>query len=223
MSDYGLSNVVTADSILDQGWVKSNGDFDLITCIDVIEHVNDVHTTFRHISNLLSNNGCAYLEVPNKDALTAVLSDGHFSLFGITQLPRWAAIAYHRHNFSFGYDVGDYYDLAFYIDIARQNGFSVEVNISPLHSYITDDQACELLSKIQEIVSHPKSLHNVSTEDISSLLVASVRSYLDCYQRSKSGAADGGFDTVHRMRFLTPFWLLKLTKREIFTGVFDLP
>jgi 2-polyprenyl-3-methyl-5-hydroxy-6-metoxy-1,4-benzoquinol methylase len=68
--------------------------FDVICCNDVIEHVSDPAVAIRHIASMLRPGGLAYFEIPNRDAVGAVVSDGHYQLFGITQLEREAAARY---------------------------------------------------------------------------------------------------------------------------------
>ena len=74
----------------------------------------DVPKALQNIVCLLRPGGMLALEIPNKDSLFFVASDGHFNLFGITLLPRPEAIEYHRKFFPFEYDVGYYHPLDFY-------------------------------------------------------------------------------------------------------------
>jgi len=64
------------------------GEFDLIACNDVIEHVASAETLVRTIGKLLAPGGVAYFEIPNRDAIAHVTCDGHFQQFGLTLLPR---------------------------------------------------------------------------------------------------------------------------------------
>ena len=60
--------------------------FDIITCNDVIEHVDDPRALVRNIADMLTEGGLAYFEIPNAQTPPFVLSDGHYQLFGITLL-----------------------------------------------------------------------------------------------------------------------------------------
>lgn len=62
------------------------GHFDIVTCNDVIEHVEDPEALVSNISSLLTEGGLAYFEIPNALVPLHVLSDGHYQLFGITLL-----------------------------------------------------------------------------------------------------------------------------------------
>lgn len=70
------------------------GKFDVITCNDVIEHVSDPVVAIQKIAAMLEPQGVAYLEIPNKDCIDFVILDGHFQIFGITQLERQDAALY---------------------------------------------------------------------------------------------------------------------------------
>ena len=54
------------------------------------------------------------LEIPNKDYLGFVASDGHYNLFGITLLRKQQAVKYYGAYFDEPYTVGEYYDLHHY-------------------------------------------------------------------------------------------------------------
>lgn len=118
LRDAGLDDVVLQGSIVDEALVArlGPGRFDLITCIDVIEHVSDPWKALRHMVSLLAPGGLLLLEIPNKDSLSFVVKDGHFGLFGITQLPRRRAEAYYARFFREPYDgMGEYFPLSSYL------------------------------------------------------------------------------------------------------------
>jgi 2-polyprenyl-3-methyl-5-hydroxy-6-metoxy-1,4-benzoquinol methylase len=61
------------------------GNFDLIVCSEVIEHLENGRHFWRQIQKLLSSNGVAVLSTPNIESLTSLLSfvlRGHHSAFG---------------------------------------------------------------------------------------------------------------------------------------------
>jgi SAM-dependent methyltransferase len=55
-----------------------SGRIDIITCNDVIEHVQDTSALLQSIRRLLAPTGLAYFEIPNGRYARAVLSDGHY-------------------------------------------------------------------------------------------------------------------------------------------------
>jgi SAM-dependent methyltransferase len=114
LSDAGLGDRVQERSVLESGLADRLGTFDVITCIDVIEHVDDARTAMVNMTALLRPGGVLVLEIPNAEAAASVARDGHFGLFGITLLDRDDARAYHRQYFSDPYDVGEYHSLDYY-------------------------------------------------------------------------------------------------------------
>ncbi len=110
------------------------GQFDIITCNDVAEHVDDIHALFANLSALLKPGGMVYLEVPNRNAVDFVAADGHFSLFGITLLNHKEARAYHHQVFNVPhYDVGEYYSLDEYLRLLEAHGMSPQLVGSLYH------------------------------------------------------------------------------------------
>jgi SAM-dependent methyltransferase len=108
---------------------SSLGTFDIITCNDVIEHVDDPVLTIQKLSALINDDGCISFEVPNKDCIAFVKSDGHFQIFGITQLLKDDAADYYAAclgNKKSGYyfEMGEMYELEWYIEKLAENGLS---------------------------------------------------------------------------------------------------
>lgn len=114
LADEGLGERVHARSILDLDLASQLGTFDVITCIDVIEHVDDAAEAMVRMGELLNPGGILVLEIPNAEAVSFVGRDGHFGLFGITLLDREDALEYHRRFFGDAYDVGEYHPLSYY-------------------------------------------------------------------------------------------------------------
>ena len=99
------------------------GRFDIITCNDVIEHVDSPELLVKTLSILLNSKGIIYMEIPNAFNPKMVSHDGHYGLFGITLLDPTNSLLYHEHNFkSQRYDVGRYLDLNSYLKLFRSNG-----------------------------------------------------------------------------------------------------
>jgi SAM-dependent methyltransferase len=133
-ADHALPDPVVEGSILDQAVVRQLGTFDVVTCIDVIEHVPDVPATLDNIVSMLRPGGVLLLEVPNKDSIGFVAKDGHFNLFGITQLRRPRAARYYRVFFDTNYGhMGEYHPLDSYLHRLEMLGCSARVIGSPAH------------------------------------------------------------------------------------------
>jgi 2-polyprenyl-3-methyl-5-hydroxy-6-metoxy-1,4-benzoquinol methylase len=102
--------------------------FDIISCNDVIEHVHDPAVTIAHIASMLHTGGVAYFEIPNRDAVAAVMADGHYQLFGITQLDQETARRYYgAHAPGLPYGVEHYLKLDEYRTLFEAAGLSMEL------------------------------------------------------------------------------------------------
>lgn len=84
----------TQGNIEDTELMYSLGQFDLITCLDVLEHVKDIRQSLETISRMMAAGGLALLGVPNGRSLQGVLQDPHLGLFGISLLETPMAHAY---------------------------------------------------------------------------------------------------------------------------------
>lgn len=120
--DHRLRDCIFEANILELGSLGDLGTFDVITCNDVIEHVSDASRAIRNMVQMLNRGGVLFMEIPNRDSLHFIASDGHFELFGITLLDRQDAIDYHRAKFNFEYDVGEYYPLEYYRSLLVEEG-----------------------------------------------------------------------------------------------------
>jgi 2-polyprenyl-3-methyl-5-hydroxy-6-metoxy-1,4-benzoquinol methylase len=102
--------------VMDWEQVKNLGDFELITCDNVIEHVAVPERLIAHISLLLNKGGFAYLTIPNAYSINQVRSDCHYGLFGISLLDPWDAAVYLEHALGqSSYDVSVYYHIEQYL------------------------------------------------------------------------------------------------------------
>lgn len=107
---------------------RFQGNQDVITCNDVIEHVDDPQSLVHNLAAALRPGGFLYLEIPNEDYTPYVVEDGHFRLFGITLLEHDEAKAYYTAlNPGAGYTVGHYLTLREYCDMLRRAGLEVQL------------------------------------------------------------------------------------------------
>ncbi|HVF65741.1 MAG TPA: class I SAM-dependent methyltransferase [Casimicrobiaceae bacterium] len=187
------------------------GTFDCITCNDVIEHVRAPQEAMRTIGSLLRPGGVLYMEIPNRDHIGFVAKDGHFSLFGITTLPREAAARYYdltfRPSTGIGYDdtMGDYLPLDAYQQTLRGAGIEcmlLDRHVSPA---TLPALLVELSSAYQSWVDDvkPKLPTDLArTVDACYARYAS-RLYADIAELPESGPTD-----AFRTRYLRSFWSL---------------
>lgn len=68
----------------------SDGSFDVVYCYSTLEHVRDARQAMREMVRVLRTRGALYLHTPNRWACF----EGHYKVFWIPGLPRWAARAY---------------------------------------------------------------------------------------------------------------------------------
>jgi 2-polyprenyl-3-methyl-5-hydroxy-6-metoxy-1,4-benzoquinol methylase len=118
--------------------------FSCITCNDVIEHVEDPLEAINKMCDMLQPKGVLMMEIPNKNAINFVASDGHFQMFGITPLNRFEAADYYRQwnqmesAAKYFEIMGEYYPLEYYTNILKQKGMSVRFvdkhKIGPIES-----------------------------------------------------------------------------------------
>ncbi|HXF85699.1 MAG TPA: class I SAM-dependent methyltransferase [Anaerolineales bacterium] len=129
ISDLDSAQIVQADFVRED--FSHLGLFDVITCNDVIEHVDNPVVAFTKMAGLLTENGCLILEIPNRDYIDFVISDGHFQIFGIAQLDRDAAAEYYaavsNAHLDYRSEMGEMYPLWWYIDQLTRNGLTANV------------------------------------------------------------------------------------------------
>jgi SAM-dependent methyltransferase len=63
--------------------------FDVVTFVDVIEHVADARAAVREIARVLRPGGTLYLFGPNRLSPSLALSDPHYQLAAVSVMPRW--------------------------------------------------------------------------------------------------------------------------------------
>lgn len=153
--DNNLNPLYYNADILDENLAEQLGKFDIITCNDVIEHVEDpIHAIF-NISNLLREGGILYMEIPNGCFAGFLKEDGHFRLPGITLLSRSKAEKYYSAFFDGNYSVGHYKQLSWYFYHFLRNGLYPQLinapTISDLSILISDfDGATNILDSFSD-------------------------------------------------------------------------
>ena len=122
----GLSCTLLTGDILQPEVAQSLGQFDIITCDNVIEHVERASRLVETIAHMLRPGGVCVMGIPNPFSYLEVLHDGHYALFGLTLLDREQAIAYFvdaGHTDPYG--VGEYtFTLNDYAEMFDQQGLT---------------------------------------------------------------------------------------------------
>jgi len=108
------------------------GRFDLILANDVLEHVPAPEVLLRNLRAWLSDDGAAYLQIPNGQWAPYVEKDGHHQLFGVTLLDFDEASAYLRLlGRRESYSTYNYLDVAGYERLFAGCGLSFELQPEP--------------------------------------------------------------------------------------------
>lgn len=162
----GLKVKILNIDVMDIEQVISLGDFDIITCDNVIEHVEIPEKLIAHIQLLLSENGIAYLTIPNAFSLGQIIKDCHYGQFGVSLLdPIDGGIYVDQKINQPSYDVSNYYPYAYYEDQIIKYGLrSKLLNVI----YDLDEKINDINGKINNINNLLNSLQ--IDEKISPLL-----------------------------------------------------
>lgn len=133
--------------------------FDVILAENVIEHVDDPVKFLSRLSEWLNPQGLFYLEIPNRQGVQYVVSDPHYQLPFLTLLGHHSAkAAFNAKIGDFPYDVGEYYNLSWYISIIETLGFVVKCKAHP-HATRTIDQFLELFVQITKKVTEINQIY----------------------------------------------------------------
>lgn len=151
LQDFGGLAVKFLDrSAVEEGLVQELGQFDVVVCDNVIEHVDFPERLIQVLSTLMRPQGLLYITLPNAFSVGQVLSDCHYALFGITLLDPLDAEQYLHQVTSFKgpYDVTDYHGWDFYLGKFRKYGLEAQLfNAWPT----TNEAFSELDSKLREL------------------------------------------------------------------------
>ena len=192
---------------------QSLGKFDLIACNDVIEHVASAQALVARIGELLAPGGVAYFEIPNRDAIAHVTSDGHFQQFGLTLLPRdVAARALHEATGKRYEDMGEMYREEQY-----RNWFD-DAGLESLQVAQPHAQPRELLNQqIFNLVNAFTWWHDHQRKELSTETGDAIVERYWSYAAGMFGKVDAArrsndWNAVER-EYLAPFWTFLLRKR----------
>ncbi|HPZ09853.1 MAG TPA: methyltransferase domain-containing protein, partial [Candidatus Eremiobacteraeota bacterium] len=154
---------------------RFKGFFNIITCNNVLEHVKNPERTIRNISSLLSPEGIAYFEIPNKYFPGFILKDEHTSLFAITLLEQSDALTYYNRFHPDGiYTVGHYLTLDEYINSFKKAAMDPSV----VDEIFSDYRKDKILKDIGELKNNKYTLLSSVPEDIRGLLQQKLNLYL---------------------------------------------
>lgn len=137
LADHGVTAGLHIADLTQPGLANQLGEFDLVLCNDVLEHVQNIDRAVDHLGQLLAPGGRLFLEIPNGNAITYVRSDGHYKLPGITLLDFDDARRWHNAFFpDMRYDTYYYASLDFYVAAFSRVGILLRMvnvpNFDPL-------------------------------------------------------------------------------------------
>ena len=120
--------LLLADATRAEQLEEFRGGFDLLSCNDVIEHVEDPELLLANLASMMRSDGIVYFEIPNRYAPRHVLRDGHYQLFGITLLDYTEARDFYAlHAPGVAYSVRHYLTLDQYGDLFSRAGMELEI------------------------------------------------------------------------------------------------
>ena len=214
VSDVESAKVLKVD--FDKDSLADLGKFDLITCNDVIEHVKQPELTISKIASLLADKGVACLEIPNKDCIAFVKSDGHFQLFAINQLERTSAAAYYKEATGYSeenylFEMGEFYTLDWYFEKIEKLGLTPRIfdthqtsNIKDVTNLIADLKSTyemwknQAMSKFSQPVAHS--------------IVRAMDSYIFKIDRDYMAIKDKSSESYFIDTYLRTFWTVASKK-----------
>ncbi len=211
------AQVFTGDFIKDD--FSQLGTFDLITCNDVIEHVDDPELAIQKMAGLLSDDGTLCFEVPNKDCITSVISDGHFLIFGITLLAKNEAAEYYSlftgaKKSVYLFEMGEMYDLNWYCDRLAEN------SLSP---FVIDTHLISSVEHVPQLVADLKEAYRKWQKEVQPKLDAataenvsvSVERYLKGLENDYLSLGGTLSIPAFQNKYLRSFWTIIATRKTV--------
>jgi SAM-dependent methyltransferase len=206
---------VWVDDFLERDFSTLSG-FDLITCNDVIEHVHDPKVAIQKMSGLLNEGGCVSFEVPNKDAIQFVKTDGHFVMFGITQLPREDAAEYYSAHTGaeksvYFSEMGEMYELDWYLNELRENGLSAF--LADTHSIGNLEDVPDLMKELQQAYGQWQTEIKPGLDpDLAQRITSSVEKYIENLRHDFTSLGTESSNVQFKDRYLRTFWTIIATR-----------
>jgi 2-polyprenyl-3-methyl-5-hydroxy-6-metoxy-1,4-benzoquinol methylase len=160
LSDHQTTADLRTGDITDASLADRIGQFDVVFCNDVLEHILDLRGAAANLAQLLNPGGLLFLEIPNGQAVQYVGSDGHYKLPGITLLEHTAAVRWFRSFYEDAYPYRTYFyaPLDFYVALFSGVGLPLRL----LNAPVPDKEAVEGL--VQQWAQARERISGLTTE-----------------------------------------------------------
>jgi 2-polyprenyl-3-methyl-5-hydroxy-6-metoxy-1,4-benzoquinol methylase len=214
LKDCPCSARIIAGDAMDEQFMRSLGTFDIVTCNDVIEHVDDAWLLARHLALCLRPGGILYMEMPNAWSYGQIMKDSHYGLFAISLLRQPEAIAYFRQKFERPYEVGEYYTFDQYAQAFEREKIHLECLDAPVS---TKGAVKDLLAKIRALENAYEERIDAAGVDplTQQRLRDAVRAHLvdfrasfKQFEQSNGSGYDTGTARKLILKYETEFWRL---------------
>lgn len=183
------------------------GKFDIITCIDVLEHISDPPLAIRMIFGLLKDGGLAYMHIPNAWCIRNLLKDIHHSLFGMMLLPHYEAMHYYTKNTGKSYTIGEFFPLEWYTNLMVDIGF-VDIKSTCIDS----DVIADIPRLVSELTAEYAKWESLEDNGVDFFIKHSMRKYFSKYMedlfRDYGKLISDNEISLFTTRYLAPAWKL---------------
>lgn len=184
------------------------GKFNIITSLNVVEHVDDVRKFVSKLINSLEPGGCLYIEVPNPRSIDIVNSEPHYKLPLLSLLDYETAKSFFQSRpdkdiWKMGYEVGEYFNLDFFNQIAHAQNARFEFTRAK-HSYVSMNEAQSIF---KSIISHTENIDfeypNASAHARERMKINAIRYIADVAQ-AISDRYSGGLSIKRDIEYFSP-------------------
>jgi len=179
--DYNMTFNILLKNILDLQGLYDLGKFDIITCYDVIEHVNNQSKALINISSLLKEGGLINLEIPNPYHPSNIKSDPHYQIFGITLLTQDLDKKYYKETYGDNKEYNIFYrNLKYYLRIIKKLKLTYEVI---RETDKEDEKLQEIYNLYEECIKNIDNIDNNIPYEIKKFIIKKIIKYSNYFKR----------------------------------------
>jgi SAM-dependent methyltransferase len=195
--------------------------YDVISCNDVIEHINEPRRALEKMASMLKPGGALYLVIPNARSWDHVVRDGHYGQFGMNLLDHYAAQEYYnircRSTYEKAYSCGEFYPLDWYREQLAANGLALDVHRTSTARLPTATELNAILEKLDNAFASWKGTD--LPEILFDRITSEFRRYRALFVEQYGLLAACGEPEGHEAErfaedFLDSFWTVIATKQK---------